>query len=246
MEPVLLRARGVPESRAIATYLAAGGYEGLKKALAHGARRGDQGGPRLGAARPRRRRLPDRAQVELRPQGPPGPALPRLQRRRVRARDVQGPRDHRARPAPGRRGRSRSPRTRSGPTPPTSTSAASSSAGRGSSRRRSTRRESAASSARTSWAAGSTSTSGCTAAPARTSAARRRRCSSRSKASAASRASSRRSRRSSGSFGKPTVVNNVETLACVPHIMTRGAAWFASIGRPQATPARSSSASPGT
>ena len=38
-----------------------------------------------------------------------------------------------------------------------------------------------------------------------------------------------------GAFGKPTVVNNVETLACVPHIMTRGAHWFASIGRPRNT-----------
>ncbi|HBI23265.1 MAG TPA: NADH-quinone oxidoreductase subunit F [Nitrospiraceae bacterium] len=33
-----------------------------------------------------------------------------------------------------------------------------------------------------------------------------------------------------GLFGKPTVINNVETLACVPHIIERGAAWFASIG----------------
>jgi len=38
-----------------------------------------------------------------------------------------------------------------------------------------------------------------------------------------------------GVFGKPTVVNNVETLACVPHILTRGARWFASIGRPRNT-----------
>ena len=38
-----------------------------------------------------------------------------------------------------------------------------------------------------------------------------------------------------GAFGKPTVVNNVETLACVPHIMTRGAHWFASIGRARNT-----------
>ncbi len=38
-----------------------------------------------------------------------------------------------------------------------------------------------------------------------------------------------------GAFGKPTVINNVETLACVPHIMTRGAKWFASIGRPRNT-----------
>ncbi|MEO9189638.1 MAG: NADH-quinone oxidoreductase subunit NuoF [Acetobacteraceae bacterium] len=30
----------------------------------------------------------------------------------------------------------------------------------------------------------------------------------------------------SGLWGKPTVVNNVETLANVPHIVNRGAAWF--------------------
>ena len=35
-----------------------------------------------------------------------------------------------------------------------------------------------------------------------------------------------------GLFGRPTVVNNVETLMCVPHIITRGAAWFSSIGNP--------------
>lgn len=35
-----------------------------------------------------------------------------------------------------------------------------------------------------------------------------------------------------GVFRKPTVVNNVETLACLPHIIERGAAWFNSIGTP--------------
>lgn len=35
-----------------------------------------------------------------------------------------------------------------------------------------------------------------------------------------------------GLFRKPTVVNNVETLACVRHIMERGANWFRSIGTP--------------
>lgn len=30
----------------------------------------------------------------------------------------------------------------------------------------------------------------------------------------------------SGLFGKPTIVNNVETLCCVPHIITHGAEWF--------------------
>src|SRR5208337_998553 len=32
---------------------------------------------------------------------------------------------------------------------------------------------------------------------------------------------------------KPTVVNNVETLCCVPHILERGATWFKSIGTPK-------------
>ena len=35
-----------------------------------------------------------------------------------------------------------------------------------------------------------------------------------------------------GVFHKPTVVNNVETAACVKHIIERGAAWFKSIGVP--------------
>jgi NADH-quinone oxidoreductase subunit F len=35
----------------------------------------------------------------------------------------------------------------------------------------------------------------------------------------------------SGAFGSPTIVNNVETLACVTHILNRGADWFAKIGR---------------
>jgi len=38
-----------------------------------------------------------------------------------------------------------------------------------------------------------------------------------------------------GLFGCPTVVNNVETLACVPHIIDRGAEWFAAIGKPRNT-----------
>ena len=35
-----------------------------------------------------------------------------------------------------------------------------------------------------------------------------------------------------GLYQKPTVVNNVETLANLPHIINRGAEWFASIGSP--------------
>jgi NADH-quinone oxidoreductase subunit F len=35
-----------------------------------------------------------------------------------------------------------------------------------------------------------------------------------------------------GAFRKPTVVNNIETLACVTHILDRGAEWFKSMGVP--------------
>jgi NADH-quinone oxidoreductase subunit F len=33
-----------------------------------------------------------------------------------------------------------------------------------------------------------------------------------------------------GVFGGPSVINNVETLACVPHIIERGGHWYASLG----------------
>ncbi len=33
-----------------------------------------------------------------------------------------------------------------------------------------------------------------------------------------------------GLFQQPTLVHNIETLACIPHIVERGAEWFASIG----------------
>jgi NADH-quinone oxidoreductase subunit F len=35
-----------------------------------------------------------------------------------------------------------------------------------------------------------------------------------------------------GAFRKPTIVNNIETMACVTHIIDRGAEWFKSIGVP--------------
>lgn len=35
----------------------------------------------------------------------------------------------------------------------------------------------------------------------------------------------------SGLWGKPTVVQNVETLCCVPHIVEHGADWFKSLGK---------------
>ncbi len=35
-----------------------------------------------------------------------------------------------------------------------------------------------------------------------------------------------------GAFAKPTIINNVETLACLPYILEHGAAWFKSMGTP--------------
>ena len=39
----------------------------------------------------------------------------------------------------------------------------------------------------------------------------------------------------SGIWGKPTCINNVETLANVPPILLKGGAWYASIGTPKST-----------
>ena len=38
-----------------------------------------------------------------------------------------------------------------------------------------------------------------------------------------------------GLYGRPTTINNVETLAVVPALLRRGASWFASFGRPNNT-----------
>jgi NADH-quinone oxidoreductase subunit F len=38
-----------------------------------------------------------------------------------------------------------------------------------------------------------------------------------------------------GLWGKPTLVHNVETLANIPHIVNRGASWYASIGTPKSS-----------
>ncbi len=39
-----------------------------------------------------------------------------------------------------------------------------------------------------------------------------------------------------GLYGQPTVINNVETLANLPHIIRRGAEWYAAIGSPPKSP----------
>lgn len=38
-----------------------------------------------------------------------------------------------------------------------------------------------------------------------------------------------------GLYGKPTIVNNVETLCCIVHIVKHGAEWFRNIGKPKNT-----------
>lgn len=35
----------------------------------------------------------------------------------------------------------------------------------------------------------------------------------------------------SGLYGKPTIVNNVETLCCIPHIVNNGAEWFQALSK---------------
>lgn len=40
---------------------------------------------------------------------------------------------------------------------------------------------------------------------------------------------------SEGLFGLPTLVQNIETLACVPHIILKGPEWFAGIGTEKST-----------
>ena len=176
-------------------YVATGGYEGLQGRARP--RRPTEVVDEVKArqpARPRRRRLPGRRQVGLLPARRVA-ALPRRQRRRVRAGHLQGPPPHGARSAPAHRGRAhrllrrRLPPGlplrpgRDGPRP-------------GAHRRRpSTRPTPPATSARTSSAPTSPSTSSCTGAPAPTSWARRRRSSRASRATGACPASSRRSSR---------------------------------------------------
>ena len=84
--------------------VAAGGFEALARARELGPDAVIARGDRLEAARPRRRRVPDRRQVArgARPAG--ADALRRLQRRRVGAGHVQGPRADGERPVRARRG----------------------------------------------------------------------------------------------------------------------------------------------
>ena len=59
---------------------------------------------------------------------------------------------------------------------------------------------------------------------------RRPPCSTRSRASAGSRGSKPPFPAVAGLYASPTVVNNVETIASVPSIVTNGADWYTSYG----------------
>ena len=111
----------------LSEYEAVGGYGVAPKGARDRPGRSGRKPARLRSARPRRSRLPDRAQGQLPPQaGRDGEAdLPHGQRGRVRAGHVQGPRDHVRDPARTHRGhRHRQPRDRRARSP-SSTSAGS-------------------------------------------------------------------------------------------------------------------------
>ena len=164
------------------------------------------------------------------------PALSHLQRRRIGARHVQGSRAARRRSVRDRRGdddrRVRRPAATRGflyirgeyPL-----------GARAHAERDRRSRARTAFSATTFSAAACRSTSRSVAARARTSAAKRRRSSIRSKAIAASRATSRPFLCRPGCSACRRVVNNVETLANIPSIVLNGGAAFAQIGTEQST-----------
>ena len=95
---------GIIDPLDLADYRAHGGYVGLKKRSGDERRGHHRGGHQVRAARARRRRLPDRHQVDHGAQGTGRPEIHRLQRRRGGFRHVRGPYDHGGRPVRPRRG----------------------------------------------------------------------------------------------------------------------------------------------
>ncbi len=87
-------------------------------------------------------------------------------------------------------------------------------------------------SARMSLEPGSNSTSCCTAAPEHTSAAKKTGLIESLEGKRAWPRIKPPFPAIEGLFRKPTIVNNVETLCCVTHIVNRGIDWFKSIGVP--------------
>ena len=104
LTPVLTDTWDADRSWTLATYEDAGGYRGLRRALGHAGGRRRHDGQGLRPARPRRRRLPDGHEVGLPARARRRPALPRRQRGRVRAGDLQGHPAHDGQPAAPDRG----------------------------------------------------------------------------------------------------------------------------------------------
>ena len=222
---------GVVDPSSIDEYLARGGYGALAKALRHDDAVG--GVPRHRAeraARARRRRLPDRHEVDDRPQAGGRAEVHDLQRRRGRPGRVHGPRGHGGRSAPRARRpgarRVRHRREQGVHLHPRRVSAGH----RAGSRRRSRRRRPTACSGTnildTGFSLDIVVKQGagafvCGEETALIHSIEGRRGMPRPRPPFPA---------VSGLFGKPTVINNVETLANVPGIVANGAAWFGSVG----------------
>ena len=104
MEPVLIPHVREPNSFTLDAYLEAPGLRGPAQGARHEARGDHRRREGVGAARPRRRRLPDRHEVAVRGQEDAEAPLHLLQRGRERARHLQGPPADGAQSAPADRG----------------------------------------------------------------------------------------------------------------------------------------------
>ncbi len=140
---------GVVDPSSIDDYRAQGGYAALRRAVELGPEGDDPGGHRREAPRPRRRGVPHGREVEGGRRAVGSPALRDLQRRRIRAGDLQGPPRDGARSVRRASRRSRSPASRPGRNGATSTSAVSTRSRRNGWSTRSTRRGATATSATT-------------------------------------------------------------------------------------------------
>ncbi len=229
---IVLENSGRIDPERIESCVAEGAYEALQKAVTEMTPLDViQQITASGLRGPRRRRLPDRPQVEHGLQGEGRAEVRDLQRRRGRSRRLHGPQRARRRSRTACSRAWRSPPTRSAPTRATSTCAASTRWRSSGCRRRSSRR-----SACSSWAAASSTRA--SQLPRRHPDRRRRlRLRRRDGAdrldrgqAAAPRGRARPTPPTSGLWGSPTLINNVETFANVAPIVRNGGAWYAAIG----------------
>ena len=167
----------------------------------------------------------------------PGAEVPGLQFRRRRAGHLQGPRHPALQPAHRHRGHDHRGLRDGHQASATTTSTARSSRSTSASRKRSRRRAPPATSATNILGSSFSFQLHATTASAPTSAARRRRCSSRSKARRASRASSRRSRRA-------TACTASRPRSTTPRPSPRCPGSSATAARPSSTSASRTTAAP--